>query len=266
MRHQGVAIPSDLKIDLGIQPVSGRLAEVIYPTRRENLRGQLEYKTEVNFDRQEFWRARLILHSSQGDGESTANVEATPAGFGRWDLLLYLLPFAGVGFLWFKAVTAKRNYRRKQLETGKPPLAVCVLAILCGASLMLSSGCGGNKLPRKSSKEYVEFVSIFYTGLAALQVGDDVRAESKLGQATQIAAGEPAGWADWGILALRQRNFDVAAQRLGAARDLAPKNDHIYYLLGLLESNRGRSAEAIADWRKSVELNPAKSARDLSVG
>ena len=98
--------------------------------------------------------------------------------------------------------------------------------------------------------------STFYTGLAALQVGDDVRAENKLGQATQIAPGEPAGWADWGILALRQRNFDVAAQRLGAARDLAPKNDHIYYLLGLLESNRGRSAEAIADWRKAVELNP----------
>src|SRR6202030_1260769 len=38
--------------------------------------------------------------------------------------------------------------------------------------------------------------------------------------------------------------------------DLAPKNDHIYYLLGLLESNRGRSAEAIADWRKAVDLNP----------
>ena len=254
----GTAIPSDLKIDLGIQPVSGRLAEVIYPTRRENLRGQVEYKTEVNFDRQEFWRARLILHSSQGDGESSASVEATPAGFGRWDLLLYLLPFAGVGILWFKAVTTKRNYRKKQLDARKPPVAVCVLAILWGAGLMLSSGCGGSQLPRKSSKEYVEFVSTFYTGLAALQVGDDVRAETKLGQATQIAPGEPAGWADWGILALRQRNFDVAAQRLGTARDLAPKNDHIYYLLGLLESNRGRSAEAIADWRKAVELNPQK--------
>jgi Tfp pilus assembly protein PilF len=183
-------------------------------------------------------------------------VEATPAGFGRWDLLLYLLPFAGVGFLWFKAVTAKRSYRKKQLEVGKPPVAVCVLAVLCGVGLMSSFGCGKNKLPRKVSKEYVAFVSTFYTGLAALQVGDDVRAENKLGQATQIAPGEPAGWADWGILALRQRNFDVAAQRLGTARDLAPKNDHIYYLLGLLESNRGRSEEAIADWRKAIELNP----------
>src|ERR1700676_4512461 len=153
----GHAIPSDLKIDLGIQPVSGRLAEVIYPTRRENLRGQLEYKTEVNFDRQEFWRARLILHSSQSDGESTASVEATPAGFGRWDLLVYLLSFAGVGFLWFKAVTAKRSYRRKQLETGKPPVAVCVVAILLGANVMLFFGCGHNTLPRESSKEYVAF-------------------------------------------------------------------------------------------------------------
>ena len=64
--------------------------------------------------------------------------------------------------------------------------------------------------------------------------------------------GGPTG----GILALRQRNFDVAAQRLGTARHLAPRNDHIYYLLGHLESNRGRSTEAIADWRKAVELNP----------
>jgi tetratricopeptide (TPR) repeat protein len=252
----GIAIPRDLKIDLGVQPASGRLAEVIYPTRRENLRGQLEFKTEVNFDRREFWRARVILHSSQGDGESIASVEATPVGFGRWDLLLYLLPFAGAGFLWFKAVRAKRSYRRKQLEAGKPPITVCILAILCGANLSVGSGCGHNKLPKQSSKEYVAFVSTFYTGLAALQVGDDVRAESKLGQATQIAPGEPAGWADWGILALRQRNFDVAAQRLGTSRDLAPKNNHIYYLLGLLESHRGRSAEAIANWRKATELNP----------
>src|ERR1700676_3363503 len=166
----GIGIPGDLKIDLGIQPVSGRLAEVIYPTRRENLRGQLEYKTEVNFDRQEFWRARLILHSSQGDGESAANVEATPAGFGRWDLLLYLLPFAGVGFLWFKAVATRRKFKKREMGARNPPTAVCLIAFLCGTLISLSYGCGHSKLPAKSSKEYTEFVSTFYTGLAALQV------------------------------------------------------------------------------------------------
>jgi tetratricopeptide (TPR) repeat protein len=252
----GATIPGDLKIDLGIQPVSGRLPEVIYPTRRENLRGQVEFKTEVNFDRQDFFRARLILSSSQGGSESSASVEATPAGFGRLDLLLYLLPFAGVGFLWFKAVSTRRKFKKLQMESGHPPAAVCLLLFLCGALIPLSYGCRHSMLPNKSSKEYTEFVSTFYTGLAALQVGDDVRAESKLGDAAKIAPGEPAAWADWGILALRQRNFDLAAQRMEKARELAPANDRIYYLLGLLESNRGKSAEAIADWRKAAELNP----------
>src|SRR5450432_2236529 len=252
----GATIPGDLKIDLGVQPVSGRLTEVIYPTRRENLRGQVEYKTEVNFDRQGFFRARLILSSSQGGGESSASVEATPTGFGRLDLLLYLLPFAGVGFLWFKAVSTRRKFKKLQMESGHPPAAVCLLLFLCGALIPLSYGCRHSMLPVKSSKQYTEFVSTFYIGLAALQVGDDVRAESKLGDAAKSAPGEPAAWADWGILALRQRNFDLAAQRMEKARELAPANDRIYYLLGLLESNRGKSAEAIADWRKAAELNP----------
>ncbi len=72
----------------------------------------------------------------------------------------------------------------------------------------------------------------------------------------QIVPGEPAAWANWGVLALRQRNFDPAGQRLERARKLAPQNDAIDYLLGLLESGRGNSAEAIADFRKAVDINP----------
>jgi Tfp pilus assembly protein PilF len=127
---------------------------------------------------------------------------------------------------------------------------------LCATAVSFA-GCGaGGKLPAKSSKEYAEIVSAFYTGLAALQVGDDVTAESKLAQVTQLAPGEPAGWGNWGVLAFRQRNFDVAAQRYDLARELAPKNDQIYYLLGILQSTRGNSKEAIADWRKAVAINP----------
>ncbi len=99
-------------------------------------------------------------------------------------------------------------------------------------------------------------VSTFYVGLAALQVGDDVRAEDKLAQLVKLAPGEPAGWANWGVLALRQRNYDEAGERLERARQLDPQNDQIYYLLGLLESDRGHSAEAIANLRKAVSLNP----------
>ncbi len=76
------------------------------------------------------------------------------------------------------------------------------------------------------------------------------------GAGYQLVPAEPAGWANWGLLALRQRNFDPAAERLERARSLAPENDQIYYLLGLLESGRGRSAEAVAALRKAVEINP----------
>src|SRR5271168_2957780 len=131
------------------------------------------------------------------------------------------------------------------------------LVFLCWALSVGLYGCGsGTRLPKKSSKEYAEAVSAFYIGLGALQVGDDVHADGKLSELTTLVPGEPAGWANWGVLALRQRKLDVAAQRIERARSLAPDNDQIYQLLGLLESSRGNSANAIADWRKAIELNP----------
>ncbi|HEX8163633.1 MAG TPA: FG-GAP-like repeat-containing protein [Pyrinomonadaceae bacterium] len=120
-----------------------------------------------------------------------------------------------------------------------------------------TTGCQpGARLPDKSSKEYADAVRTFYVGLAALQVGDDVRADAKLAELTRLVSGEPAGWANWGLLALRQRNFDDAALRLERARSLAPDSDQIQYLIGLLESSRGRSAQSVAALRKAVELNP----------
>ena len=125
-----------------------------------------------------------------------------------------------------------------------------VVAVAC-------AGCHPNgDLPDRSSKVYADVVSAFYIGLAALQVGDDVHAESKLSQVTQLVPAEPAGWANWGVLALRQRNLDAAALRFERARALAPQIDHIYDLLGALESARGHSAEAIGNWRKATEINP----------
>src|SRR5215211_4123965 len=122
--------------------------------------------------------------------------------------------------------------------------------------LFAFNGCRpGATLPPKSSPEYNELVRTFYIGLAALQVGHDVQADAKLQQFTELAPSEPAGWANWGLLALRQRNYDTAAERLNKARDLAPDNSDIFYLLGLLESSRGNTTEAITALRKSVELD-----------
>lgn len=131
------------------------------------------------------------------------------------------------------------------------------ISALLLASVALFTGCHNTgKLPAKGSQEYTAFVSSFYTGLSALQVGDDVRAESMLSQAAQFAPGEPAAWADWGILAMRQRNYDAAAQRIEQARKLAPQNGQIEYLLGMLESDRGNSPAAIIHLKRAVDLDP----------
>ena len=125
------------------------------------------------------------------------------------------------------------------------------------AQCILLAGCGSDsRVPAPTSKEFQQAVSAFYASLASLQVGNDVYAESKLAELTTLAPGEPAGWANWGVLALRQQNFDASAKRLERARDLAPDDGRIYGLLGLLESSRGHSTEAIADLRKSTQLDP----------
>jgi Flp pilus assembly protein TadD len=135
---------------------------------------------------------------------------------------------------------------------------VSATAFLLAATLIaLSVSCNSSsKFPQKNSKAYSDVVSAFYVGLSALQVGDDVHAESRLSELTRLIPGEPAAWANWGILALRQRNYDAAAQRFQKAQELAPNNDQIYSLMGQLESQRGNSAQALTDLRKAVELNP----------
>ena len=128
-------------------------------------------------------------------------------------------------------------------------------AALLAASLCILSSCRSD-LPKAESAEYARFVQAFYVGLAAMEVGNDVRAESSFAQATELAPGEPAAWADWGILALRQRNFEQAKQRLDRSHTLLPRNGQIDADLGALESARGNSAAAIGDFREAVHLDP----------
>jgi hypothetical protein len=107
----GGAIPDDLKIKIGVQPLTARLPEVLYDAQRVQSHGPVEYNAQAAFDRQELWRVHLVLQSSEGGGEATTQVEVTPPGFGRWDLLLYLLPFLLVAFLWFRGISRARRRR-----------------------------------------------------------------------------------------------------------------------------------------------------------
>ena len=105
----GGKLPDDIRVEVGVRPVSGRLPEALYAAGREDLRGSVQYKALVPFDAQELWRVRVRLQSSQGGGEAATDVEVTPPGYGRWDLLLYLLPFAAVGLLWLRAIIKGRG-------------------------------------------------------------------------------------------------------------------------------------------------------------
>ena len=103
--------PPDLQVQIGVQPTSGRLPEAFYTAQHESVSGQVQYRVLVHFDAEELWRVRVRLESAQGNGETTATVEATPPGYGRWDLLVYLLPFLAVGVLW--AIAMLRRIKRR---------------------------------------------------------------------------------------------------------------------------------------------------------
>ena len=105
------ALPADLRVQVGVQPVSGRLTEKFYTAERENLQQQIQYRAEVHFDAEELWRVRVRLESAQGNAETVATVEATPPGYGRWDLLVYLVPFLAIGVLWTIALIPKVKRR-----------------------------------------------------------------------------------------------------------------------------------------------------------
>src|SRR6185369_13804651 len=64
-----------------------------------------------------------------------------------------------------------------------------------------------------------------------------------------------AAWANLGLLAIKQREFDAAAQRLDKARAIAPENSRIILMQATLESSRGNPAEATTLLRRAVELD-----------
>jgi hypothetical protein len=111
------------KVTVCLRPQSGRLPEVCYPATRQQERGREQYYAEVEFDRQEIWDVRVSVDGPDGSAEVTAAVEATPPGFGAWDLLLYGFPFILFGGLWAYAALRRRLDRDVTTEPSPPAQA-----------------------------------------------------------------------------------------------------------------------------------------------
>ncbi len=121
-KGSGLAVPADMKVQVAVQPVSKRLPAAVYNAWREKLLDHVEFKTLVPFDKEETWHVHITFSSSTANGAADTDVSVTPTLLGRWDLLIFLLPFAGIGVLWFKAATVKRARRRRR-QTAQPGAA-----------------------------------------------------------------------------------------------------------------------------------------------
>lgn len=70
-----------------------------------------------------------------------------------------------------------------------------------------------------------------------------------------LAPQEPAGWANLGLLLVRQQDLDAGSQQLARAASLAPDSGAIQRLQALVESRRGNLAQGVTHWRKALALD-----------
>ena len=124
------------------------------------------------------------------------------------------------------------------------------------ASLALAAGCSRPRVPDVSSQAYEETTRAFYRALAELQVGLLDDAKRDFGKTTELAPGEPAGWANLGLAHLRLGEFDAAKPPIDKAVSLDPKSSDLVFLRGRLQTSQGKLDEGIADYTKAVELDP----------
>ncbi len=125
------------------------------------------------------------------------------------------------------------------------------------SALLLVPACSTcRRTPAPDEKVYREAVTAFHTGLAAMQTTQEVLARQKLDQVTTLVPDEPAGWANLGLLLLRQQELDAGAKALARAASLAPDSPEIARLQALASSRQGNLPEAIGHWRRTLELDP----------
>jgi len=106
----GQTFTSPSSVRVGVVPVSGRLSEVLHDAHSEPVRRGGRFMTEVSFDRAELWNLRVLIASTSGGGQLTAQVEAKPnASFGPFALVLSSLPFLIVAGVWWRAAVARRR-------------------------------------------------------------------------------------------------------------------------------------------------------------
>lgn len=129
------------------------------------------------------------------------------------------------------------------------------LSITLSVFFILFSACK-TPLPDKPTEDYRAAIKSFYVGLAALQVGDDQRANRELTKASGLAKSEPAIWNNLGVLQMRQKKFEDAQKSLETAKDLDTKNAVIFSNIATLATQQGNFEKAVEYLNITIELEP----------
>lgn len=127
--------------------------------------------------------------------------------------------------------------------------------LACGLLLTLGGAC--RRSPEVSTETYREAVLSFDTALAAMDTSQEVLAREHLDKVVALVPQEPAGWANLGLLLLRQQEIDTAREALSKAAERAPDSAAIVRIQALIESRAGDLAASTRLWRRAVELAPA---------
>ena len=125
------------------------------------------------------------------------------------------------------------------------------------ALLLAAAACGPSDLPGPESAPYDEAVAAFWRGLAAVEVGETSMAAASFGRVSELAPGEPAGWANLAVVALQRGEFDEAAGAVQRALALPPGDARLHLLAAVVEHERGDLATATGHLRRAVELDPS---------
>ena len=65
---------------------------------------------------------------------------------------------------------------------------------------------------------------------------------------------------------IEKKQYDEARSMLNEAIAAEPNNPNLYFVLGILEENLENNEEALADYRKAVELDGSNAAYQYNVG
>jgi FG-GAP-like repeat len=137
------------------------------------------------------------------------------------------------------------------------------LIVVCMLALTTTTAAGCRRPPAVPEAVYRQAVTAFYVSLAAMQTSQDVLARKELEHLIQLVPGEAAGWANLGLLFLRQQQFDEAADPLAKASALAPQNAAIERLRALTESEAGEPLVRFVTLR-NPEPQPASADEQLT--